>query len=189
MASDSKQALRRHYRQERRRAGDAAADGIARAAATALPALLARGRHLGLYWPIGDEPDLLALSDTLPTDQRLLALPAVQDGQLHYRPWRPGDTLTPDACGIAAPTQPRVLAAAELGLLLVPALALDRRGIRLGYGGGWFDRLRSDPAWRRVPALAVLPQACLVEQLPADPWDVPFDGWLDERGLHWLQAV
>jgi 5-formyltetrahydrofolate cyclo-ligase len=66
----------------------------------------------------------------------------------------------------------------------VPALGFDRHGIRLGSGGGWYDRLRADPAWRAVPALAVLPAACLVEQLPRDPWDVPFDGWLDETGVH-----
>ncbi|MFN5162901.1 MAG: 5-formyltetrahydrofolate cyclo-ligase, partial [Cyanobacteriota bacterium] len=78
------------------------------------------------------------------------------------------------------------LAAPDLGLLLVPALAIDRRGIRLGYGGGWYDRLRADPAWRAVPALVVLPAACVVEALPSDPWDVPFDGWIDESGLHWI---
>jgi 5-formyltetrahydrofolate cyclo-ligase len=74
-------------------------------------------------------------------------------------------------------------------LLLVPALACDRQGFRLGYGGGWFDRLRSAAPWRAVPALAVLPQGCLVERLPHDPWDVPLDGWLHEGGLHWLQPV
>jgi len=189
MAGASKQALRRHYRQERRRAGSAAGEGIQRAAAAALPALLPPGRHLGLYWPIGDEPDLRGLGETIAAHQGRLALPAVLEGQLLYRPWQPGEALAPDACGIPAPADPLALGAAELGLLLAPALALDQRGIRLGYGGGWFDRLRSDPTWRRVPALAVLPQACLAEALPADPWDVPFDGWLDERGLHWLQAV
>jgi 5-formyltetrahydrofolate cyclo-ligase len=77
----------------------------------------------------------------------------------------------------AAPLQ-----AHQLALLLVPALAMDQRGIRLGSGGGWYDRLRADPAWRQVPALAVLPAACLAPSLPADPWDVPFNGWLDETG-------
>jgi 5-formyltetrahydrofolate cyclo-ligase len=68
-------------------------------------------------------------------------------------------------------------------LLLVPALACDAEGIRLGYGGGWYDRLRADPAWAQVPALAVLPRGCRVEQLPRDPWDVPLQGWIDEDGL------
>jgi hypothetical protein len=39
-----------------------------------------------------------------------------------------------------------------------------------------------------VPALVVLPAACVCERLPADPWDVLFDGWLDERGCHWIGA-
>ena len=38
-------------------------------------------------------------------------------------------------------------------------------------------------------ALAVLPAACLTATLPVDTWDVPFQGWLDEQGIHWLQAV
>jgi 5-formyltetrahydrofolate cyclo-ligase len=59
-----------------------------------------------------------------------------------------------------------------------------RSGLRLGSGGGWYDRLRADPHWRRIPALAVVPAACLSEGLPCDPWDVPFDGWLDEHGVH-----
>ena len=72
-----------------------------------------------------------------------------------------------------------------LGLLLVPALAFDpHSGIRLGYGGGWYDRLRADPAWAAVPALVVLPSACLSSKLPREPWDVPFQGWLDEHGVH-----
>ena len=74
-------------------------------------------------------------------------------------------------------------AAEQLGLLLIPALACDGAGIRLGYGGGWYDRLRADPTWAQVPALAVLPRGCRVERLPRDPWDVPLQGWIDEDGL------
>ena len=167
-----------------------------------------------MYWPVGSEPDLapwapgglaerLAVADA---DERL-ALPAVlpapsaeEPGRLLYRPWRRESPLQPDACGIPAPLSPDGdppelpasgglpsgdLPPGAMGLLLVPALACDRQGYRLGSGGGWYDRLRADPAWRAVPALAVLPAACVVDQLPRDPWDVPFSGWLDETGLHW----
>jgi len=187
-AADAKRELRRQLRAVRQRALGADPQAITRAAAAALPPLLPPGGHLGLYWPMGSEPDLRPLADSLDPSAGRLALPAVSDGHLLYRPWHPGDPLTPDACGIPAPTGP-ALEPSRMALLLAPALAFDRRGIRLGYGGGWFDRLRSDPAWRQVPALAVLPVACLQEALPTDPWDVPFHGWLDEQGVHWLQPV
>ena len=181
--------LRLRFRRRRRLALAADPQAIARAAAAALPPLLPAGSHLGLYWPIGQEPDLIPLAEPLRAAGFALALPAISAGRLLYRPWRPGDALRPDACGIPAPSTPEALEPDALGLLLAPALAFDRRGIRLGYGGGWFDRLRSQAPWRAVPALAVLPEACLLETLPAEAWDVPFPVWLDERGVHWLQAV
>ncbi len=193
--------LRRQWRRVRRDSLPAAAAGLEAAALREIPPRLPAGRHLGLYWPLPGEPDLRALAERLP--QRL-ALPAIvpwpgdaagaaAGRRLVYRPWRWGDPLQEDLCGIPAPAAGTgrpgegggvaALEAEELGLLLVPALAIDATGLRLGSGGGWYDRLRADPAWRSVPALAVLPAACVTEDLPRDPWDIPFDGWLDETGL------
>lgn len=194
MAGLGKADLRQRQRRLRRLHGPAAAAGLLRAAVEGLPSLLPPDRRLGLYWPIGAEPDLRPLA-ALPCLADRLALPAVAacasgatgdptgPERLHYRAWRLGEPLEADACAIPAPLGPE-LRPPNLGLLLVPALALDRQGMRLGSGGGWYDRLRADPAWRALPALAVLPSACLVDRLPADPWDIPFDGWLDEEGLH-----
>jgi 5-formyltetrahydrofolate cyclo-ligase len=167
-------------------------------AQVALPPLVPEERFLGMYWPLNGEIDLQCLTTHL---NGRLALPAVEaskdsDPCMVYRPWHPHRPLRPDACGIPAPdpgpdpgrAPSPPLPAEALALLLAPALAFDRRGIRLGYGGGWFDRRRADPAWRAIPAVAVLPSGCLVEALPRDPWDVPFQGWLDETGLHWLAA-
>ena len=202
-----KQALRRHFRSLRAAALAAAEPRILAAARRDLPELLPAGQHLGLYWPLPGEPDLRPLAPAHPH----LALPAVdgEPARLQYRAWRPGAPLTPDRYGIPAPAAPlanapehqleapppapalpapaagRELSPHALGLLLVPALAFDpHSGIRLGYGGGWYDRLRADPAWRAVPALVVLPAACLSGHLPREPWDVPFQGWLDEHGVH-----
>jgi 5-formyltetrahydrofolate cyclo-ligase len=176
----TKPQLRQQFRRFRRGAIAAAQPGLARVAATALPALVPVGKRLGIYWPIGAEPDLRAVAEQVDC-----ALPAVAGDGLRYRPWRPGDQLRPDGCRIPAPAEGGNLGPDALALLLVPALAFDARGIRLGSGGGWYDRLRAESAWRAVPALAVLPAACLTGELPRDAWDVPFDGWLDEHGLHW----
>lgn len=208
----AKAALRRRYRRWRREqlaaeavriAGDPcglmahpaplAEAALLAAAQRVLPPLLPAGRRLAIWWPLPGEPDLRPLAAA----GLLLALPVVepasaaQPARMVYRPWHPGDPLIPDGCGIPAPLPAAgCLAPADLGLLLAPALAFDPvSGIRLGQGGGWYDRLRADPEWAAVPALAVLPAACLQRGLPQDPWDVPFRGWLDAAGLHGLEAM
>ena len=204
-AGAAKDSLRRHYRQLRRQSLPLAEAALLEVLATALPQALeaadakasarataqakpqAGPSRLGLYWPVGHEPDWRPLLERWPEALRQrLALPVVRCeggvGRLTYGAWHPADPLRADGCGIPAPVAAAPLEAHELALLLVPALAIDQRGIRLGSGGGWYDRLRADPAWRQLPALAVLPAACLAPSLPADPWDVPFTGWLDETG-------
>lgn len=197
-----KGSLRRHFRRRRQQTVADATPGLREVARSQLPALLPPGRWLGLYWPVGSEPDLdpwgaggLAAHLAEAGSEPRLALPAVlpaaagaAHGRLLYLPWRRNGPLVADACGIPAPQPPpgeapRGLPPESLGLLLVPALALDRAAIRLGSGGGWYDRLRADASWRAVPALAVLPAACHTARLPRDPWDVPFSGWMDERGV------
>lgn len=204
-AGAAKDSLRRHYRQLRRQSLPLAEAALLEVLATALPQALeaadakasarataqakpqAGPSRLGLYWPVGHEPDWRPLLERWPEALRQrLALPVVRCeggvGRLTYGAWHPADPLRADGCGIPAPVAAAPLEAHALALLLVPALAIDQRGIRLGSGGGWYDRLRADPAWRQLPALAVLPAACLAPSLPADPWDVPFTGWLDETG-------
>ncbi|MCT0225091.1 5-formyltetrahydrofolate cyclo-ligase [Synechococcus sp. CS-1328] len=183
----AKTLLRNHWRTRRRALLPAAAAGLEAMARRQLPALVPPQRSVGLYWPLAGEADLRGLADLWPGRLALPWAPAAAASEhhgLHYRAWQPSEPLRPDGCGIPAPADPQAaLEPAELALLLVPALAVDRRGLRLGYGGGWYDRLRAQPAWRDLRALVVLPQGCVVEALPADPWDVPFHGWLSESEL------
>ena len=183
-----KPELRRQFRRQRAAWQPEAQGPLLAIARRELPGRLPPGRRLGIHWPLAGEPDLRGLEQE-PGLRGRLALPRLSNGALHYRAWGEGTPLSPDDTGIPAPDPGPDLEPQQLALLLVPALACDRQGFRLGYGGGWFDRLRSADHWRAVPALAVLPQGCLVEQLPHDPWDVPFDGWLHEGGLHWLRPV
>ncbi|WP_320674796.1 5-formyltetrahydrofolate cyclo-ligase [Prochlorococcus sp. MIT 1341] len=137
--------------------------------------------YIGIYWPLSGEIDLRSLSKCLNFS---LALPASDlDGGLSYHPWK-DFPLGKDVYGIPAPIHLPSLSAKDLKLLLVPALSIDKAGIRLGYGAGCFDRLRSIDPWRSIPALVVLPQACVSSNLlPCDSWDVPFNGWISETGI------
>ena len=144
-------------------------------------------RHsVGLYWPLPGEVDLTPLRLELVNELGLsTALPAADGhGNMTYRTWSAAP-LKKDGCGIPAPLDQPTLSAEQISLLLVPALAVDQKGIRLGYGGGYYDRLRCLERWSGIPAIVVLPSACVsVQALPSDPWDQPFQGWLSENGCH-----
>ncbi len=136
--------------------------------------------YIGIYWPLAGEIDLrhIKTSFNLP-----VALPACKKtGQLTYHSWR--DTpLRKDPYGIPAPLEEPPVSAQEMSMLLVPALAIDLHGNRLGYGGGFFDRLRVNESWRNVPTIVLVPKACVSEEvLPLDSWDIPFDHWINEEG-------
>ena len=156
---------------------------IIRKATKQIHKLLSSGKlngYLGLYWPLNSEVDLLCLKEHFKLP---IALPASrEEGGITYHPWG-NSSLRKDFHGIPAPLDQPKLDAKEISLLLVPGLAIDRNGYRLGYGGGFFDRLRAQSNWRAIPALVVLPKACFSEKpLPKDSWDIPFNGWINEDG-------
>ena len=186
----NKPTLRRHYRSERRRCFQQQHNlqiQIRHQVEQEIHCLHRGGSlqgFVGLYWPLAGEADLRPLRDVLQDKLGLsMALPAADgDGALSYHPWTDAP-LTPDGCGIAAPLDEPELSPEQLALLLVPALAVDQNGVRLGYGGGYYDRLRCQATWKQRPALVVVPEACVSrEPLPVNDWDQPFDGWVTEQG-------
>jgi 5-formyltetrahydrofolate cyclo-ligase len=94
--------------------------------------------------------------------------------------------------GIAEP-EPRAaeaLAVRRLDLVLLPLVAFDELGWRLGSGAGFYDRslhhLREGRRWRRPKLIGVAYECQRVERLQPDRWDVPLDGIVTERGLRWF---
>ncbi len=182
-SSVSKTKLRHHYSNLRSKQLPSVEADIIKQVKKLLTNLLTRGKlkgYLGIYWPLPGEVDLRAVK--LEFDI-LLALPATsKDRSISYRPW----TLNPlrnDSFKIPAPLDEPALKPEDMSLLLVPALAIDSNGIRLGYGAGCFDRLRRNSLWRSIPAMAVVPKACITSNLlPSEEWDIPFNGWINENG-------
>lgn len=129
------------------------------------------------YVPVGREPGGAqlpeVLSAALPAGSRLL-LPVLRaDLDVDWAVYGGPDSLRPGPRGLREPAGPRLglTAVAAADLVLVPALAVDRQGLRLGRGGGSYDRVlaRVD----RNATVALLHDGELVDQLPAEPHDRP----------------
>lgn len=139
-----------------------------------------RAQTVLAYFSVRQEPDLNSLF-SLP---KVWGFPRCQGQSLTWHQWRPGDPLQPGAYGILEPlAKADVILPSTVDLLLIPALAVDDRGYRLGYGGGYYDRLLAQPDWRPVMTLGILFASARVPDLPTDPWDIPLTGLATEEGI------
>jgi 5-formyltetrahydrofolate cyclo-ligase len=134
------------------------------------------------FWPIKDEIDIRPLLIALSNRGCQLALPVVQGrGQpLLFRAWRPGDALEAGVFGTLQPSPRRELVEPEA--LIVPLLACDEEGWRLGYGGGFYDRtLKGLRARRTVTAVGVGFNAQLMPEVPHGADDQRLDWLLTDK--------
>lgn len=136
------------------------------------------------FWPKGDEIDLRPLLLALHEDGYATALPATPAAAspLVFRTWTPGMTLRSGVFGTSEPDE--TIDTVEPDALLVPLLAVDADGYRLGYGGGYYDRtLGALRARRRVLAIGVAFEAQRVVHLPRTADDQRLDWLLTETRL------
>lgn len=134
------------------------------------------------FIPYKSEISTVPLMNRLRRDGWQTCLPVViAPGQpLVFRAWAPGDALVPGVWDIPVPleTAPQILP----DVLLVPMLAFDARGYRLGYGGGFYDRtLEKLRQLKNVVAIGVAYHAQMVDEVPVGPHDAPLDHVMTER--------
>ncbi|NDJ19974.1 5-formyltetrahydrofolate cyclo-ligase [Myxacorys almedinensis] len=135
------------------------------------------------YVSIRQEPDLHALTVALPT-KRWGFPRCVGQSLVWHHPAPDCFALQPGAYGILEPDPGSpVLHPEEVDLLLVPCVGCDRRGYRLGYGGGYYDRLFGTLAWANKPAIGILFEFAVVDELTIDPWDRALTGRCTEAGV------
>ncbi len=174
----SKARLRSRFRAARRSlpTADAAVRDVLAALATDLDTVAG-------YVPMPGEPGGARLAEALDAVCARLLLPVVlPDRDLDWARYQ-GD-LVPAAFGVLEPAGPRLGPAAvtEADLVVVPALAVDRTGVRLGRGGGSYDRALARVAPGTL-LVAALYDGELVDRLPADPHDVRVHAVATPAGL------
>jgi 5-formyltetrahydrofolate cyclo-ligase len=136
------------------------------------------------FYPYQAEINVLPLLARLGSEGWRTALPIVmaKGAPLTFRAWAPGEPTGRGIWDIHIPLD----SAAELqpDVLLVPMLAFDRRGYRLGYGGGFYDRTLAElRKLKPVVAIGVAYALQEMDEIPAAPYDEPLDWILTERGV------
>lgn len=140
-----------------------------------LPAFRAARTIVG-YAPQSEEVDILPLLAELAKKGRTVALPRTVRPTLEIFRWKDGDPLVPGPFGIREPSSGAGrLLPSEVDLVLVPGVAFDRRGHRLGFGHGYYDRFLSAIPDAAQVGVAFTEQ--LVDRVPDEPHDVTVD-WL-----------
>lgn len=182
--SDIKAAARKAAFAERKVAQAAAPD-----AGVSVRDHLMASRHLtgarivAAYRPIRTEIDPTPLMEALCAAGHRLAVPVIiGEGQpLEFHEWWPGVGMQPGPFGAEIPV---ATAALTPDLILAPLLAFDRRGYRLGYGGGFYDRtLEKLRSGGRVTAVGLAYAAQEVDEVPIEPTDQRLDAILTEQGI------
>ena len=135
--------------------------------------------YIAIYWPLNNEVDIRSLKEKFS-----LALPRCKEKkELLFYPWDE-KPLTKDSEGILSPNNSFSLSHKQISMIFVPCLSVDKNLIRLGYGGGYFDKLRIDKNWRNVPCIGVLTSNCVsASPLSRAEWDIPLSGFITEKEI------
>ncbi|MDR9435895.1 MAG: 5-formyltetrahydrofolate cyclo-ligase [Thiohalophilus sp.] len=150
-------------------------------------------QRIAFYLPNDGEIDLTWLIEYAWQQNKQCYLPVLgpRNGQrMWFLPYRPDTRLIPNRFGIPEPAhrrRDRLFSPMSLDLVLMPLVAFDHQGNRVGMGGGFYDRTfgfrRYRRHWQRPWLLGTAYAFQQVEQIDAAIWDVPLDGIATEQGL------
>ncbi|HWP79748.1 MAG TPA: 5-formyltetrahydrofolate cyclo-ligase [Candidatus Acidoferrum sp.] len=181
----SKRELRREMIELRTSMGEA---NRARAEAMLAARLLGtamwkKAGNLLLFNATYREVSTKSLIDTALNAGKKLYLPRIKDKDMEFYLVSSRADLAPGAFGIMEPVSKMPLPPDfdfDGTLCVVPALACDREGFRLGFGGGYYDRYLSK---RNLRTVTIVYDRCIVDALPREAFDIPVDAILTERGF------
>ncbi len=188
---DSKAVLRRLVMTRRRalhaEKGEAAAALVAQRVAEQIQAA---GKSISGYWPIGDELDARPTLEAISAAGGDAALPVVagQGQVLIFRSWQIGEALDPGPFGTKHPS-PRASVVTP-DILLLPLIAFDQTGNRLGYGAGYYDRtivaLRAE---RKLIVIGLAYDEQEIEAVPAETHDQRLDAVVTDARALWFNSA
>ncbi len=172
-----RQQLRQQMREQRaaldsRRQDEAASSVLANLMQIEL---FETGRMFAGYRSVQGEVNINGFLSHLIAGEAVVTVPRVVHDDLEFVRWLPGTPTRRGAFGIEEPVDAQVLDPARHDAVLAPLLAFDRTGRRLGQGRGFYDRCFARLGGERPRLIGIAHTFQEVEQIPAEPWDIPLD--------------
>lgn len=130
-----------------------------------------KAQIIASYFSYGDEPDTRALNQHLISLGKTLLLPRIKGEILEWVKWDGSAAQISSHSLIPEPIGEAITDTGSIEVVIVPALAIDNEGYRLGQGKGFYDRALKD-----LPAFTIgiiFPYEILNQSLPRDSWDIP----------------
>jgi len=187
----SKQDIRRHMRRKRRalNAGDRARASAGVAAALGKLHMFRAAGRVAVFAANDGEIDLEPTTRRYPTKRYFLpVVPPPGRRRMLFAPLGPATSFHRNRYGILEPDVPvtAMVSARQVDLVLAPLVAFDRRGGRIGMGGGYYDAtfefLGSRSRWERPRMVGVAFSFQEVPLIEGDPWDIPLSAVVTEQG-------
>lgn len=177
ISAGDKQSLRDFYRGARRALAGERQAIHARAVADELLPRIASGNTVAAYVARDGEVDLGVLIEACWRRHVGVAIPVLDGRTMRFAEYRLGSPLRDNRFGIVEPVRPVTVIP---DLVLVPVVAFDANGRRLGMGGGYYDRyFAAVPTPERV---GIAHECQRAARLPANPWDIPLTAVVTEKG-------
>lgn len=126
-----------------------------------------KAQHVMLFYPLINEPNFLSLL----SDDKIFYFPKVNGRELLVCPYTKETELKKSSFGIFEPCS-EPYPPEYLDLVVVPALMADKKGYRLGYGGGFYDRFLPKI---KAKTICAVPEKLYADKLPSDEFDIPVD--------------
>jgi 5-formyltetrahydrofolate cyclo-ligase len=140
----------------------------------ALPEIEAAATVLA-FWSFGSELPMLPLVEALVARDIRVGLPVIVGADIEAHAWTPGEPTTTTSFGAEQPAAGARIDPSSIDVILTPAVAVDRAGGRVGYGGGFYDRFLPKTRANAARIAVVLAEQLVDAPLPAGPFDLRVD--------------
>lgn len=176
-----KDDIRREYKKRRKSLTESQKKAFDCALAERVEELFKDKNSFFIYYSFGSEPDTKKLIARLISLNKRVFLPRVEGGEMVPVEYTGEQNLTRSPLGVSEPEGQAY--PGDTDVIIVPLLAVNGRGYRVGYGGGYYDKFLKNSSAVKA---GIGYEFQLTDDFTEDEWDEPLDIFITERGIHFF---